>query len=151
MQFQFRKANEADLEKIRLLDSECFPVGSLDLEPAAPGELEAGVQNGEILLALCDSEIVGMIQLHNSSSDSELLSLAITKDFRGMGLGKSLMSQILNQWSTESASLTCVTSPNNLAMRALLESFGFLEQAEIRDHFGEGKHRLLYRLDSHPA
>jgi ribosomal protein S18 acetylase RimI-like enzyme len=43
--------------------------------------------------------------------------------------------------------VSCLTSPNNLAMQGLLESYGFVQVGLMADYFGPGKHRLKFQLN----
>jgi [ribosomal protein S18]-alanine N-acetyltransferase len=150
MDYQLRLASEEDLPSLIALDQECFPPGNSDLEPAPLGEIEAGVQEGQIFVACVDEKIIGMLQIDKVSSNSwELLTLAITSSYRGKGVGKALLDRLfveLNH-SPYLVAVSCVTSPNNLAMQALLESFGFLQVGLLSDYFGPGKHRLKFQLN----
>ena len=150
MELSLKVAVASDLPALKILDAECFPKGNTDLEPAPAGEIEAGIKDGGILIALSNNLIVGMLQLDKvSSNEWELLTLAITSSHRGKGVGRSLMEQFSNevQKSPYLVAVTCLTSPNNLAMQGLLESFGFVQVGLIADYFGPGKHRLKFQLN----
>lgn len=150
MSIEIRVAGAEDLPRLFELDQECFPTGSLDLEPAPAGEIQEGVEAEAIYVALDNERIVGMLQLDMVSSNQwELLTLAITTDFRGKGVGKALMERMLlrlNQ-SPYLVAVSCLTSPNNFAMQALLESFGFLQVGLVENHYGPGKNRLKFQLN----
>ena len=150
MQITVRLATNSDLEAVLGLDRECFPPGNQDLEPAPPGEIESGVASDEVFVAIIDNQIVGMLQLERSSTNEwELLSLAITEKSRGLGVGQSLMEQLLLETSKSPyiVSVSCVTSPSNLAMQGLLERYGFVQVGLLADYFGPGKHRLRFLLN----
>jgi ribosomal protein S18 acetylase RimI-like enzyme len=150
MVYVIRVASQSDLPDLIALDAECFPQGHSDLEPAPPGEIEAGVQEGNIFVAALNQKAVGMLQFEKvGSSEWELLTLAITSRHRGQAIGKALMERLFVERSRSPylAAVSCLTSPNNEAMRGLLERFGFLQVGLIPDHFGPGKHRLKYQLN----
>ncbi len=145
-----RVATTNDLPQLIALDSECFPHGNVDLEPAPAGEIEAGVEDGAIFVALSNQEIVGMLQLDKvSSNEWELLTLAIKGSHRGQGVGRSLMERFLVELAQSPylVAVTCLTSPNNLPMQGLLESYGFIQVGLLADYFGPGKHRLKFQLN----
>lgn len=150
MNLEIRHAVESDLGSLLLLDSECFPPGNTDLEPAPPGEIETGVAEGCIIVAVSQSQVVGMLQWDQASSNEwELLTLAISSHMRNVGVGQLLMERFLQELSKSPylIAVTCLTSPNNLAMQGLLEKFGFLQVGLVSDYFGPGKHRLRFQLN----
>lgn len=150
MEISVRPATSSDLQDLLALDLECFPKGNTDLEPAPPGEIEQGVAEDSIFVAVVDGQIVGMLQLERSSSNEwELLSLAITGSHRSSGVGQALMDQLLIELNKSPylVAVSCLTSPNNLAMQGLLEKYGFLQVGMALDHFGPGKHRLRFQLN----
>jgi ribosomal protein S18 acetylase RimI-like enzyme len=150
MELTVRVATANDLTQLIALDAECFPHGNLDLEPAPAGEIEAGVEDGAIFVALFNQEIVGMLQLDKvSSNEWELLTLAIKGAHRGQGVGRSLMERFLAELAKSPylVAVTCLTSPNNLPMQGLLESYGFIQVGLLADYFGPGKHRLKFQLN----
>jgi ribosomal protein S18 acetylase RimI-like enzyme len=148
-QYVIRLALGSDLAAVQALDSECFPEGSLDLQPAAEGELEDGILQGSTFVAENSGRVVGMIQFDRADpANWELLALAITQSFRGTGLGKLLMEKLSSEIgaSKRPVSVTCVTSPNNIPMQQLLERFAFTKSQLLIDYFGPNKHRLRYEL-----
>lgn len=150
MELTVRVATANDLPQLIALDAECFPHGNVDLEPAPAGEIEAGVEDGAMFVALSNQEIVGMLQLDKvSSNEWELLTLAIKGSHRGQGVGRSLMDRFLVELAQSPylVAVTCLTSPNNLPMQGLLESYGFIQVGLLADYFGPGKHRLKFQLN----
>lgn len=150
MEIEIRIAVDADLPDLLALDAECFPAGNSDLEPAPPGELATGIQDGLMFVASINQKLVGMLQLEKiSSNEWELLSLAIAASDRGQGIGQALMDRFLVEISRSPylVAVSCLTSPNNEAMQGLLESFGFLQVGLLPDYFGPGKHRLKFQLN----
>ena len=150
MEISVRLATIVDLPDLLALDLECFPKGNTDLEPAPPGEIEQGVADDSIFVAVTAAQTIGMLQVEQSSSNEwELLSVAITSSHRSSGVGQALMDQLLIELNKSPylVAVTCLTSPNNLAMQGLLEKYGFLQVGMALDHFGPGKHRLRFQLN----
>lgn len=144
MSLNIRTAEPADLPVILAVDRECFPEGREDLQPAPSGEIERGVATNKILLAELAGQPVGFLQHELSEiADLEVLSLAITAEARGHGVGNALLTHFLNSVGGQS-SIWCVTAPTNLAMRALLEKHGFVLSRSLPDYFGPGRHRVGY-------
>lgn len=139
-----------DLPRLYELDRECFPPGNVDLEPAPVGEIEEGVVSGCVFIASNQNQIVGMLQIDKASSNQwEILTLAVTASNRGIGVGKALMEKLfleLNK-SPYLVAVSCLTSPNNLPMQGLLESFGFVQVGLMENHYGPGKNRLKFLLN----
>jgi ribosomal protein S18 acetylase RimI-like enzyme len=150
MELIVRIAVPSDLAELIALDAECFPKGNTDLEPAPAGEIETGVEDGGVFVAIADNIVVGMLQLDKiSSNEWELLTLAITGSLRSQGVGQALMERFFVELSQSPymVAVTCMTSPSNHAMQGLLESFGFVQVGLLEDYFGPGKHRLKFQLN----
>jgi ribosomal protein S18 acetylase RimI-like enzyme len=150
MELTLRIATETDLPALFALDAECFPVGNIDLQPAPPGEIEAGVLDKSVFLAEKSGEVIGMLQIEKVSSNQwDLVALAITSAQRSQGVGQALMNRLFLEISQSPylVAVSCITSPNNEAMQGLLESFGFVQVGFLPDHFGPGKHRLRFQLN----
>ena len=145
-----RVASAEDLPQLIALDAECFPHGNVDLEPAPAGEIATGVEDGAIFVADFNGLVVGMLQLDKvSSNEWELLTLAISGPHRGQGVGRALMDSFLAELAKSPylVAVSCLTSPNNLVMQGLLESYGFVQVGLLADYFGPGKHRLRFQLN----
>jgi ribosomal protein S18 acetylase RimI-like enzyme len=150
MNLLVRPAEASDLPSLFALDAECFPAGNSDLEPSPAGEIEAGVQDGLVLVAVSGSAVIGMLQVDKASSNEwELLTIAIASSHRGQGVGKVLMDRFLHELerSPYLVAVSCMTSPNNLVMQSLLENYGFIQVGLVSDYFGPGKHRLRFQLN----
>jgi ribosomal protein S18 acetylase RimI-like enzyme len=150
MELRVRVAESSDLPDLIALDAECFPKGNTDLEPAPAGEIETGVEDGGVFVAIADNIVVGMLQLDKiSSNEWELLTLAITSSHRSKGVGQALMERFFVELSQSPymVAVSCMTSPSNHAMQGLLESFGFVQVGLLEDYFGPGKHRLKFQLN----
>ena len=150
MELSIKVAVESNLPALIALDAECFPQGNIDLEPAPAGEIETGVEDGVVFVATSNDLIVGMLQFDRvSSNEWELLTLAITSSHRGQGVGGSLLEKFLAELAQSPylVAVSCLTSPNNLAMQGLLENYGFVQVGLMADYFGPGKHRLKFQLN----
>jgi ribosomal protein S18 acetylase RimI-like enzyme len=150
MELTIRLASDSDIDALHALDAECFAPGQDDLEPAAKGEIEAGVKQQSTFVAISDQRVVGMLQLDKADSNRwELLTVGIASGYRAKGIGSKLMEVIQAELekSPYLVSVSCVTAPSNLAMQALLERFGFIQMELLSNHFGVGKHRLRFQLN----
>jgi ribosomal protein S18 acetylase RimI-like enzyme len=141
-------AKQSDLWLLKELDRECFPAGNLHLEPAPEGEIETGLDREEIRVIKHENRIIGMIQVEKQTKEWELLTLAISEQFRAKRLGSLFLEDLETEFLVSQAEkIRCVTSPNNSQMRKLLERFGFRKTKELPDYFGPNKHRLLYERE----
>lgn len=150
MELTIRLATEADLDHLHALDAECFAPGQDDLEPATEGEIEAGVKQQSTFIAISGQKVIGMLQLDKTDSNHwQLLTVAITAEYRSKGVGSKLMGiiQAEIEKSPYLVTVSCVTAPSNLAMQTLLERFGFTQMELLSNHFGPGKHRLRFQLN----
>ena len=73
--------------------------------------------------------------------------LWIKEEFRGRGYGKALVAKVENELSTRHARLLIVETsqlPEFESARKFYENYGFKREAEVKDFFDEGDHKLIY-------
>jgi len=80
---------------------------------------------------------------------SWILSLGITGNLQGKGLGRQLMIAILGRLRSEKAHEVRLTvDPDNDRAVSLYQRLGFTQAGDVRkDYFGPGEHRVLMTLD----
>lgn len=152
MTISLRAAVADDLPAIRSLDAVAFPPGRPDREPSHPGELEGGLERGQITLAEEDGVVLGMLQAERTAPDQlYLASLAVAPEAQGRGIGRMLVERLLavHAEMEPRPALFTVTSPLNVPMIGLLTSLGFVVVRGLRDYFGPGKHRVYCRYREH--
>ena len=138
-----------DLRRVRHLDETVFPVGSVDLKRADPGELELGVALGDVFLLERGAEPVGFLHADRRNSNwTYLAGLAIRPDLQGHGLGRLLIRDLITSAAQRGIAdvLITATSPRNHAMLKLLFSCDFAARWPLPDFFGPGQHRLGCQL-----
>lgn len=160
-------ASLADLDAITALDTAVFDKGDPDLEPAVDGELLAGVESQQLIVARDQDRIVGFLQYDvigarqargtsptearytREPSNIDIISLAVDPSAQQQGVGQQLLSWFLERILPfhEGKTLTSVTSPSNTGMLTLLLSNGFVVARAIPDYFGEGKDRFYCQYD----
>jgi ribosomal protein S18 acetylase RimI-like enzyme len=149
-EYEIRVARTDDLPLVRKLDELCFPSGGVDQQPAAPGELEAGVQTETLYLVVNSTSIVAFLQLEQPLPHHIFIrSLAVHPEHRRQGLGTWLLGSFLASIDSDafqSLAVTTVTSPRNVPMLRLLCSHGFVARNVIRDYFGADRDRLYCQL-----
>lgn len=140
-----RQAYEQDLAAIKSLDASAFPPGRPDREPAHPGELENGVNHGQIVLLVEGSQVLGMMQYEDIGNDYfYLVALAVDPEFQGRRAGTLLLDHFLKiaRERPEGTSVMTVTSPLNVPMLKLLMRNGFIGRTVIPGYFGPKKDRV---------
>ncbi|MGQ5226401.1 GNAT family N-acetyltransferase [Streptomyces sp. yara] len=147
-----RGALESDLPELRRLDEEVFQ------EVAYPAFLLRQLYDvyAEHFLVLDDGAggLRGYVLAATTafSRDSWILGLCVTEGDRRHGLGRELMTEILQRLrrdGTETVRLT--VEPANRAAILLYRSLGFgpeePDDGLRRDYFGPGEHRRIMRLE----
>ena len=77
---------------------------------------------------------------NGATSHGWILSVDLHQDFRGQGLGRSLVSAMLEELgSLGAARVTAIIDPSNQVSQRLFRSFGFERRATERDYFGPSK------------
>ena len=146
---QLRLADASDAQTVRQLDDLVFAPGRLDQQRADPGELEAGVDNGDIYLLILNGEPVGYLHADRSEPGRIYVAgVAIRPDVQGKGLGTALIDHMLSFLGDQRDQLpvVTVTSPANLVMLKTLFRKGFSARWFMADHFGPGHHRFGCQL-----
>jgi GNAT superfamily N-acetyltransferase len=143
-----RVAAGPDIDVVRELDDAAFPPDSPDKQRAAPGELEWGVEAGDIYLLENDRAAVGYVYADRSSPNHIYISgLAIRPEFQGAGLGSVLMDHLLAMVPPDTdIPIVTVTSPRNARMLHTLFRRRFVARWLLRNYFGPGKHRFGCQL-----
>lgn len=144
-----RAATPGDVDRILELDNLCFPGGDTDRERAAPGEIEAGVEQARVTVVERDGVVVGFLQVDRPSARHVYIeALGVDPAAQGQGVGSALVDHFLGSIGPEAApaAVSTVTSPRNLSMLRLLFDRGFIVRTVMRDYFGEGKDRFYCQL-----
>ena len=107
--------------------------------------------HGDRLLVLDDGKSLHGYVLFVTASDgyrSWIVSLGVTRDQRGRGLGRRLMLEVLRRLRAENVREVRLTvEPANAAAIMLYRSLGFSSDEGVReDYFGRGEDRLIMTL-----
>ncbi|KUO22269.1 GNAT family N-acetyltransferase [Streptomyces dysideae] len=142
-----RAAEESDLPELVRVDREVFPE-----EPYPYFVLRQFFDlHADRLLVLDDGDTLHGYVLFVTTSDhytSWVMSLAVSPDQRGRGLGRRLMLEVLRRLRAEGVREVRLTvEPTNAAAIMLYRSLGFSSEDQVRkDYFGEGEDRLVMTL-----
>ncbi|MCW7943617.1 acetyltransferase [Streptomyces hygroscopicus] len=142
-----RGVTEEDLPELLRVDREAFPD-----DPYPYFVLRQLFDlHGDCMLVLDDGVGLHGYVLYVTTPDryrSWIVSLGVTRDQRGRGLGKRLMLEVLRRLrgaGVREARLT--VEPANAAAIMLYRSLGFLSDEGVRkDYFGAGEDRLIMTL-----
>ena len=122
--------------------SECFEKMS-DLDKACFGDdgwsaqsffAEVCQPDGIVLAAYCDNVFAGLFVGFTASDTGEVLSVAVSPEFRGKGIAKALLSEFFSLIPDETETIALEVRQSNTAAISLYESFGF-EKAGVRKRF----------------
>ncbi len=147
MPLHVRSAVENDLPALARLDVEVFPT-----QPYPYFVLR---QHFDLchdhLLVLDDGQTLYgyLIATPPDAGLSWILSLGVTRDLRGRGLGRRLMVELLSRLHSEHAREVrlSVAHDNDRAV-SLYQDLGFAQTGDVhKDYFGPGEHRILMTLD----
>jgi ribosomal protein S18 acetylase RimI-like enzyme len=141
-----RGATEGDLPELHRLDRESFP--------EAPYPYFVLRQlfdvHGDRMLVLDDGESLHGYILFVTTSDGSVswgVSLGVTRDRRGRGLGRRLMAEALRRLREDGVrEALLAVEPSNVTAVALYRSLGFSPRDVRKDYFGPGAHRLIMSL-----
>lgn len=138
---------ESDLPELLRVDREVFPD---DPYPYFVLRQHFDV-HGDRILVVDDGECLHGYVLFVNTSDgyvSWVLSLAVSPDQRGRGLGKRLMLEVLRQLRRERVREVRLTvEPTNAAAIMLYRSLGFSAEGGVRrDYLGPGEDRIVMTL-----
>lgn len=94
--------------------------------------------NSIILLAVIDSEIIGIATI-NSNQKARIrhvgvLGIVIEKRYWGLGLGRILMNLLINWAKTNNITkkILLLTNENNIAAQELYKKIGFIEEGLLK-------------------
>src|SRR5438270_11965558 len=116
-----RKAQSRDASRISAIDIESSSLPGALLERAAPGELERGVEVGDVWVAECAEGVVGYAHVDRQCrSQLYVTGVVVVPSMRGHGFGASLLAAALASIELTKLPVCTVTNPKNLTMLKLL-------------------------------
>jgi ribosomal-protein-alanine N-acetyltransferase len=124
----------ADLPEVLRIEQEALP------DPWNEGQLagEMQVNNGVSVVAEQDGRVCGYAFFRTCTPESELLRLAVAREWRRQGVGNTLLEQALHRFSKQGYA-TCfleVRSSNEAARRLYLKA-GFLEVGLRKKYYSQ--------------
>lgn len=144
---EIREMTEADIEKVSLIEEECFSM------PWKPDDFKEMIErdNMTYVVLLVDGEIAGGAGLRNILGDGEITNVAISNKYRGNGYSKPMMVKLLEIGDSLGCSAyTLEVRVSNEAAIKLYESVGF-ENVGVRPGFYEHPREDAYIFWKYPA
>lgn len=108
------------------------------------------VRYGRLYTAKIDDKIVGGAELMRdwNQGGAYLIGLAVDKDERCRGIGKTLMEKIVSDLKSEGIdSLTLTVNESNDRAIGLYRVFGFKKAKNLPGEYGVGEDRIMMKLD----
>lgn len=125
--------NESHLKDLALLEKQCFSVPWS--ENALKAELEK--DNSRFFVAITKNEVSGYIGANNVLGEVYINNIAVFYNYRGFGIGESLLTHLINVSKEENCDLvTLEVRVSNAPARKLYEKLGFSEVG-VRKNFYE--------------
>ena len=117
---RFRRAGIRDLLDIADIGRAAFPY----IEHPLSFFLKRILFSHVVVLEL-EGKVVGFVDWEEKEGKAVIWGLAVKKAYRGLGLGRMLLSRILEEICQRVESVELMTLENNLVARKLYESSGF--------------------------
>lgn len=144
--FKFRVARESDILQLVSLENLSFNYDQL-----AKKQFTKFIRDEKNLIQVLeiDRKIAGyaLVFFRKNSKKTRMYSLCVHPDFKGMGLGKKLMLEVIKQLrrkKIESVKLEVKVS-NQVGVN-LYESLGFELEERIKEFYSDGEDAFVYRL-----
>lgn len=140
-----RPMTDADLPAVVLIENEVFPESPWSAGAWAE-ELAAQSADRRYFVA-DDGSVRGYAGVLRGGSDADLTTIAVRRAEHGRGLGRALLSAVLEicrEWSVQSLFLE--VAPDNIAARSLYTTMGFVDVGERRHYYGRDRHAVTMQL-----
>ena len=103
----------------------------------SPMEINRYLEQGEVLVARREQQIVGHVQLVAAGDDWEIKSIAVVETLQGQGIGSSLLQAALKQAFSAGANRVLVaTATADIGNLRFYQRLGFRMERIERDVFG---------------
>lgn len=131
MKITVKKAAAADIDFAAALEKETFSL------PQSHADLEEMAANDEkhLLAAFCDGERAGYIGAYTVCRETDIMTVAVTPEFRKKGIGRALVNALFDELKGKSDVLFLEVRESNGAARALYEQLGFCEIGKRKNYY----------------
>ena len=91
-------------------------------------------------MAIENEIVVGYAGMWKIQDEGHITNIAVHPEFRGVHIGKALMSQLINEARSLGVnSMTLEVRKSNIIARNLYESFGFKEAGVRKGYYADNK------------
>lgn len=130
MKTEIRNALECDIENIASLEKATF-----SLPQSKEGFFEMIRSDGKhLLVALCDGEFAGYIGAYTVLGESDIMTVAVSENYRKNGIGKMLVNALFDELCGKSEAVFLEVRASNSAAISLYTSLGF-EKIGMRKNY----------------
>jgi ribosomal protein S18 acetylase RimI-like enzyme len=137
-----QKAIIEDIPKLLDIENKLVGLKTYVGETTKEEWLEEFDKGAVIYLILKDGEVVGDASYERKPDGSIYISgLAINPEFQGQGIGREVMSQIMEELRNEKV-ISIVTHPENTLAIRIYTSLGFVSGRQIENFYGDGQPRI---------
>ncbi|MGQ9759718.1 MAG: ribosomal protein S18-alanine N-acetyltransferase [Candidatus Methanomethylicaceae archaeon] len=133
-----------DLEEIYEIEKASFS------DPYPPALLKAFFFHpGAYLVAVLERRVVGYtIGIIRFKSLGHVVSIAVKKDLRGRGIGKNLLTEIINRLKAMGAKkIRIEVRESNTVAISLYRKMGFVEKERVVGYYPDGETALVMFLE----
>lgn len=144
MKTEIRRACESDIGHIAALEKETFSL------PQSKDDFLKMTASDEkhLLVATCDGNFAGYIGAYTVLGESDIMTVAVSPDYRKNGIGKLLVNALFNELCGKSKAVFLEVRASNSAAISLYTSLGF-EKIGMRKNYYKlpTEDALLYKKE----
>ena len=144
--YKIRSATKGDLKAVHAIELECFP---------NPWRLksflrELTISFSRFYVVECQKEIIAYAIAWNVKGDIQLNKIAVVKEYRFQGIGKSLVDHIISDLMPSGAKeIHIEVREMNRIARIFYKKIGFTEIGK-RENYYKNDHAILMRKELSP-
>lgn len=126
-----KNMTDAELSPVALIEKQSFS------RPWSRESLRESLLSPANRFYVCEisGEIVGYIGLSIACDEGYILNVAVAPEHRGKGVGRALLSFVIEKHARELSFITLEVRPSNTAAVSLYRGFGFEKVGERRDYY----------------
>lgn len=142
---EIRLATLQDLQDIHRLELECFAIPwSLQ---SLKTDLKENCQVASYLVACDHGTIAGYIGMWQVLDEAQITNLAVARDYRGKGIGRSLVRELCLLAGTKGiVKLTLEVRPSNIPARRVYGETGFVEISKRKAYYKDNGEDAIIML-----